>query len=93
MNDFRYALRTHLESPAYTVVVLTLPLGIGAKSTIFSLTEQVLPPHAAGPVEGYIPVRRLRKSIRCGPRVPVTGRFQSSEFRFQRTLFELDSEI
>ena len=42
MNDFRYALRTLLESPAYTVVVLTLALGIGAKSTIFSLTEQVL---------------------------------------------------
>ena len=42
-QDIRYAFRTLWHAPAFTlVVVLTLGLGIGANTAIFTLTDQVL---------------------------------------------------
>src|SRR5215471_2526905 len=43
LRDLNYAARTLASAPAFTiVVVLTLALGIGANTAIFSLTDQLL---------------------------------------------------
>src|SRR5262249_49888983 len=64
MRDIRYAFRTLLKTPAFTTIaILTLALGIGANTAIFSLFHSTLlrplpfrdPSRLAPPWDPYLP--------------------------------------
>lgn len=68
-QDLRYALRTLARTPGFTlIVIVTLGLGIGANTAIFSLTDQVL--------LRPLPVRNPHELVQLHGPGPFSGRTQ-----------------
>jgi predicted permease len=86
VQDARYALRTLVKSPGFTAVaVLTLALGIGANTAIFSVVKAVL----LRPLPFKDPTRlvRVNESVGKGGRSPVAYP-NYLDWRAQNTVFE-----
>jgi hypothetical protein len=79
LQDFRYAIRALLRRPLVTgVAVLSLALGIGVNSAIFSLFDRLILRRLAVPSPDEI---RLGDLARSTPRLAIDGRFQRGRRR------------
>jgi macrolide transport system ATP-binding/permease protein len=88
VRDVRYAGRALRRNPGFTTAaVLTLALGIGANTTIFSLVNAVLlrpPPHVQAPAR----LVAVFTSDFSGPPYGTSSYPDFEEFRKQREIFE-----
>ncbi|MDE3154206.1 MAG: ABC transporter permease [Acidobacteriota bacterium] len=78
-RDIRYGVRTLRRTPAFTLVVLlTLALGIGANTAIFSLTDQVL--------LRLLPVKQPDRLVQFAWKGPFMGRVEGDN-RFSYPMY------
>src|SRR6185436_12247266 len=70
LQDLRYGARVLIKNPGFTAVaVLTLALGVGANTAIFSLTDQIL--------LRLLPVEKPEELVVLRSPGPKTGRVSS----------------